>query len=294
MEHNTAGGPEWQGFVFQGKNYEGLICCFLEMFWAHGGRLEIDPIRNTPLIDNNPIIVDTLSWYQKSIRNGLIPSVVYDGGSDGTGLSESPSEALFRNGNFLIHRNWPRTYDRLNSNPKFSHLRPKIKVFEAPLPMDGVNPTLAKMTLGGWAYAITKFAEERGVAEESMRVVEALTSREWFEAMVCSQQLSPSDEEFSIRVPADEDLLRRRTADNPAVELSYSSLNARHYRNRPVIPNYRDFSKIFSDCIYSLLQKFDKQKSKSEEVSRSEIEEALRSAQNKINTDLSLTKNSKQ
>ena len=187
--------PSIKGFVFQGKNYEGFLCSFIEMLWAHGGSIVIDSRKGIPQI-NNPRsqIFETLQWYQNAIRLGVIPPEVFKGGKVGEGLTETTSQDLFFEGNTLVHRNWPRTLDRIHSRPENGEMRTRVRVFPRPIGRRHVDPGIPKAALGGWAYAITPFAEEQGRAVEAMRVIEAYTSKRWFDAMVRSQQLTPEDD----------------------------------------------------------------------------------------------------
>lgn len=271
-----------KGFVFQGDDYEGLLCCFLEMLWAHGGSIEVNT-DGVPNVEESPKVLETLLWYQMAIRDGVIPPEVF-GSHQEDGLRERNSEDLFLNGNVLVHRNWPRTLDRIQNKSKYSLIRPEINVFKTPLGIEGVNPRLPKMALGGWVYAITKYAKEDGVEEQAMRVIEEFTSKRWFDTMVRSQQLTPDNDQYSMRVPANEDIVERRRGDNLALDVSWDYLTNRDYRSRPIVTNYLKFSEAFTSTVHEIMLRFVEAHSSGElPVTDSEITIRLAQLQNDIN-----------
>lgn len=82
--------PELWGFVFQGNQYEGLVCNFLELVWGAGGEF-IDEKGNV-LIDQSEA-VSALEWLCNATRSICPPGV--------TTYQEEESRNIFQEGLFL-------------------------------------------------------------------------------------------------------------------------------------------------------------------------------------------------
>ncbi len=115
--------PKLAGFVWQGKQYEGLVVNVLESLWAAGtdlvgrdGALFPDPARAAA----------ALRWRRDLIESGASPALV-------TAADEEISRREFGSGRAVFLRNWPYAIDLFESAD--SPLRGRVGV--APLPGGG-------------------------------------------------------------------------------------------------------------------------------------------------------------
>ena len=84
------------GFLWQGKQYEGLITFFLEVLWGHGGDW-IDPATRTVHLDE-PEAIRALAFMVDLIGNESPPGV--------TTYTEEDTRNLFQSGHAVFLRNW--------------------------------------------------------------------------------------------------------------------------------------------------------------------------------------------
>lgn len=90
--------PQLYGFVWQGMQYEGLVCVALEFIRGYGGDLFID--ESGPALSSDQTL-DALRFMDASIRaDGITPPLV-------TTMSEEPSRLVFQSGRAVFMRNWP-------------------------------------------------------------------------------------------------------------------------------------------------------------------------------------------
>lgn len=77
------------GFVFQSRQYEGLVCNFLEYVWSNGGKLT-----DGRAVEALKLIVDIIH------KHKIVPEGI-------TTYKEEESRQIFTSGNACFHRNWP-------------------------------------------------------------------------------------------------------------------------------------------------------------------------------------------
>jgi len=152
--------PRLVGFLWQGRQYEGLNCNVFESIWGHGGEL----------LENGRIALDTdagragVQWLRNSITMGLSPRSV-------TSSGEEETRRAFQDGRAVFLRNWPYVWAEVQQPG--SAVRGKVGF--APLPSISGAPGAG--TLGGWQLAVNAHSStaKRRAAE---RLVAFLTSRE--------------------------------------------------------------------------------------------------------------------
>ena len=134
--------PDLHGFVWQGKQYEGLVCNALEFIWSHGGDLvrPADPA------------VRGLAFMRALVTGGVTPPFV-------TTLTEEPARVLFGRGKALFLRNWPYAW-RLLERPGSTVQR---RVGVCPLPHAAGHASAS--TLGGWHLGVNAFSRHAVLAE---------------------------------------------------------------------------------------------------------------------------------
>src|SRR4030042_5802103 len=128
--------PELYGIVFQGMQYEGLVCNYLEYLWGAGGTV-LDEEGNVHLESRENIVA--LKFMKKIVHENWAPKSVMT-------FQEQHSLEFFEKGKALLMRNWPYAWKVLDDSP----LRGKI----------GIAPLIHKAskepasTLGGWGLGI--------------------------------------------------------------------------------------------------------------------------------------------
>ena len=89
--------PERWGFLWQGKQYEGLVTAFLEVLWGYGGDW-IDAGTREVRIDS-PEAIQAIEFLKNTIGTVSPPAV--------TTYVEEDTRNIFQNGRAVFMRNWP-------------------------------------------------------------------------------------------------------------------------------------------------------------------------------------------
>jgi multiple sugar transport system substrate-binding protein len=147
------------GFLWQGKQYEGLVTVYLECLWGFGGDW-IDPETREVFLDR-PEALSALEFLRRSIGTISPPAV--------TTYIEEDTRMLFQNGRSVFLRNWPYVWTLMKEGP----LRLEDRVGMAPVIHAPGHPSAA--ALGGWGFAISKFTKD---PETAWKFVEFLTRSE--------------------------------------------------------------------------------------------------------------------
>ncbi len=157
--HVTAREKNLYGYLWQGKQYEGLVCNVLEYFWSNGG----DVLRAGRLVVDCQENVEAISFMRDLVGvQRITPPLV-------TTAVEETTRHLFGNGKALFMRNWPYAWNIFEREG--SPLRGKVGM--APLPaFPGME---SASTLGGWQLGINRYSRRLEAAE---RLVSFLTSAE--------------------------------------------------------------------------------------------------------------------
>lgn len=97
--------PRLNGFVWQGMQYEGLVCTALEFVRGNGGAVFRDA--GQPAL-TEPATLEALKFMSDLIRrDGVSPPLV-------TTLNEESARNIFQSGRALFMRNWPYVWPLLN------------------------------------------------------------------------------------------------------------------------------------------------------------------------------------
>jgi multiple sugar transport system substrate-binding protein len=203
------------GFLWQGKQYEGLVCNALEFIWSNGGEI-LDNVR--PVIDS-PRNADALRFMRDLIvKYGVTPPLV-------TTAIEEPTRHLFGSGKALFMRNWPYAWNIFEKEG--SAIKGKVGV--APLPSFPGNH--AASTLGGWQLGVNYFTRHPEAAE---RLVRFLTSPAAQKTLAFTIGYKPTRKALYM----DPDLMRQQPF---MVSLYGIFLQA---RPRPVTPYYMMMTQV--------------------------------------------------
>jgi multiple sugar transport system substrate-binding protein len=139
--------PQLKGFLWQGKQYEGLVCVALEFILGHGGTL---------LGNRTTESEDALGFMRGLVQEGLSPSFVAT-------ADEEATRHLFGAGRAIFMRNWPYAWALFQGGS----LPVRGKVGLAPLPSFPGHDSVS--TLGGWMLAVPQRASHPREAGELLR-----------------------------------------------------------------------------------------------------------------------------
>lgn len=203
-------GIPW-GYVWQGKQYEGLVCDYLEVLEGFGGSW-IDP--DTMRIGlEDPQARDALAFLADAVGTISPPGV--------TTYAEEESRLLYQGGDAAFLRNWPYVYKIMAAEG--SEMLGKTGI--APMPSEpGGHPT---STLGGAGFAIAKTSPAKS---EAWKLIEFIASPDSVRFMNERIGLQPARKDFY-----------ESTTDPMQAEL-FAVLS--HTSPRPQIPQYAQASDI--------------------------------------------------
>ncbi len=129
--------PSLYGYVWQGRQYEGLVCDAYEAIWGHGGQT----------MDGNRVMVDTkegraaMSYMRTLLTEGISPPSV-------TSAGEEDARHVFQNGKAVFMRNWPYCWGEAQKDG--SPIKGKVGITTMPT----VDGSPGHGTLGGWQLAL--------------------------------------------------------------------------------------------------------------------------------------------
>ena len=167
-------GATPRGYVWQGRQYEGLVCNAYEVLWGHGGET----------MAGGRVLLDTeearaaLRWLRGLIAGGASPRAV-------TSYAEEESRRVFQDGGAAFMRNWPYAY--AEAQREGSKVRGKVAI--SPIPTTSGAP--GHGALGGYLLAVNARSPE-DVREEVLRFVAHLTSHEANVALARSYGRAPA------------------------------------------------------------------------------------------------------
>ncbi|MEL7035801.1 MAG: ABC transporter substrate-binding protein [Cyanobacteria bacterium J06592_8] len=142
---------EW-GYVWQGKQYEGLSAMFTEVLRGFGG-FWVDPETNEVGLDR-PEAIMAVDFLRQTITAGISPP-------DVTTYSEEETRLFFQSGNTVFLRNWPYVVPLANQS--------KIANKFAIKPMVHTPRFKSGACLGGWGFGIYSRSSHQA---EAWKVIE--------------------------------------------------------------------------------------------------------------------------
>ncbi len=148
------------GYVWQGKQYEGLVCNFLEVLAGFGGYW-IDPQTGEVGLDH-PEAIAAADWLRSTITDQISPAGV-------STFQENEALKLFESGQSAFMRNWPYA-EMLLERPE-SAVRGKVGI----TPMVHAPGQTSAATQGTWGVGIAQQTEH---PEAALTALLALTDAE--------------------------------------------------------------------------------------------------------------------
>ena len=154
-----SGEVPW-GYVWQGKQYEGLSCVYLEMLRGFGGRW-LD--NGTPELDSAAAIAAT-TWLRHLVQVGITPPTVAN-------MAEPEALQAFQAGDAAFMRNWPYAWAELNKPD--SPLRGRVGI--ATMVSETGEPHAA--TQGSWGLALLAGSRHKAAAVEALRYLTSVEAQ---------------------------------------------------------------------------------------------------------------------
>ncbi|MEG4516703.1 MULTISPECIES: ABC transporter substrate-binding protein [unclassified Microcoleus] len=167
------GKATW-GYLWQGKQYEGVSAMFVEVlsgfggFWANPETFEVGL--------DKPEAIKAVEFLKNTIASGISPPGV-------TTYGEEETRLLFQNGKALFLRNWPYVWKLANAEG--SNVRGKIAIE----PMLSSTGKTGGSCLGGWGWGIAKTSKH---PEQAWKAIQYLTSEETQRKFILETGLIPS------------------------------------------------------------------------------------------------------
>ena len=156
----AAGNPDFWGYVWQGRAYEGLTANVLEWINSRGGGTFVDEAGEITI--NNPAAVHALelaaSWVGTISPEGVL------------NYTEEEARGVFQSGQALFMRNWPYAWALAESADSPVRGRTGLAV----LPKGGEDGTHSA-TLGGQQLGVSRYSSNPELAAD---LVMHLTGRE--------------------------------------------------------------------------------------------------------------------
>ena len=143
---------DW-GYVWQGRQYEGLSCVYLEMIDGFGGDW-LQPNNNHIGLDLDPG-VQAAAWLQELIDQGVSPNAV-------TNYAEPEALQSFKVGDAAFMRNWPYAWTELQKSDSAVKGNVGITTMVA-------RPGHSTATLGSWGLTVLKGSAHVNSSIEAIR-----------------------------------------------------------------------------------------------------------------------------
>ncbi|MDD7835179.1 ABC transporter substrate-binding protein [Paenarthrobacter sp. AB444] len=210
------------GFVYQGKQYEGLTVNFLEMLYSAGGEVLDD--QGNVKIDSQETR-DVLNFMTDGLKNGSADRAVLT-------YNEDPARLAYESGSFGYQRNWPHVYRLLNATPLASSF--------AVAPLPAWEGGKASGVLGGWNLAISANSTNQAGA---VAFIDFATTPDWQKHVAMDYSQAPVNE----AAYSDAAVLQKMPF---ATELLASVKGA---KPRPISPVYPQISQAIYKNVYAVL-----------------------------------------
>jgi multiple sugar transport system substrate-binding protein len=224
------GKVRW-GYVWQGRQYEGLSCMMLEVLHAFGGgwwEPAAGGLAGGKTVLDSPQAEKAAAWLSMLVRSGISPEAVAN-------FAENEALQVFAAGEAAFLRNWPYAWREIEKGggPVVGKVGVTTMVSVSGDPVGG--------TLGTWGLSLLAGSPHPAEAAE---VIRWLTGPEVQRELVLSQGYAPTWKALY----ADAELQRR----HPLLEVQRQALAAGPLV-RPVTPLYPQFSDVLQRQVNGML-----------------------------------------
>ena len=207
------GRVRW-GYVWEGRQYEGLSCTYLEVLRGFGGRWLRD---GSPDLNSKAAIAAS-QWLRHLVDVGITPPAVAN-------MAEPEALQTFETGDAAFMRNWPYAWAELNKNG--SLLAGKVGI--TTMVSEPQEPHVA--TQGSWGLSVLSSSQHKQAAVEALQF---LTSAAAQKQLNLNWGYTPT----RLSVFEDPELIRA----NPVLPELQAALAAAVLR--PVTPIYAQLSDL--------------------------------------------------
>ena len=177
QELQTKKAATW-GYVWQGRQYEGLSAMFVEILEGFGG-FWVNPNTKEVGLDQ-PEAIKAVEFLKSTIQKGISPAGV-------TTYQEEETRRLFQNGDAVFLRNWPYVWPLAHEDS--SKVKGKIGI----KPMIYAPGGKSGACLGGWGLGIAKTSKH---PEQAWKAIEYFTSAEAQRPFILKTGYLPSRKEL--------------------------------------------------------------------------------------------------
>ena len=222
-------GKVQYGYVWQGKQYEGLVCDFTEVIHGYNGDV-LDPNNPSTVTATDPAVIqgltDMVNWV-----GGISPSAV-------TNYAEDDARTPFQNGDAAFMRNWPYAYAH-GQNASESKIAGKFAVHSM---LYGGSSTTGHSAIGGWNLGINAFSANVDAAWTFVKYMlgDYAQKQAAIQASLTTTLLSVYD---------DADVLKANPFFSQLKPVFQTALP------RPVTPKYPDVSQAIQQYVHAALLK---------------------------------------
>lgn len=148
------------GYLWQGRQYEGLVAMFVEVLEGYGG-FWVNPTTKDVGLDQ-PETIQAIEFLRNTVKTGVSPPGV-------TTYQEEETRRIFQSGKAVFLRSWPYVWPLANEDS--SPIKGKIGI----KPMVSAPGKSAGTCLGGWGLGIAKSSPHQ---KEAMTAIRYFTSNE--------------------------------------------------------------------------------------------------------------------
>jgi trehalose/maltose transport system substrate-binding protein len=217
------------GYVWQGAQYEGLVCDFVEVLYGYNGSV-LDKNDPTSVTVNSPEArqaLDRMVSWVGTISPGAV-----------TTYMEEPSRQVWQNGNSIYMRNWPYAYS-LGNDKAQSKVAGKFDISSLPA---GAAGGTGHSAIGGWNLAINAFSTHADQAWEFINYMLQPEAQKTT-AIMASQTVTLQS------IYDDQDVLQKQPLFAKLKPVLQNALP------RPVSPKYTDVSDVIQRHVFQALKK---------------------------------------
>jgi multiple sugar transport system substrate-binding protein len=156
--------PDLAGLVWQGRQYEGLVCNAYEAIWGHGG----ESLAGERLALDTDVARRGVTYLRGLIEQRLSPATVLSAG-------EEESRRAFQSGRALFMRNWPYAWTELERPGSPVRGRVAVSALPSASATATAEPGGGPGVLGGWHLAINE-RSPAALRDRALALVAHLTS----------------------------------------------------------------------------------------------------------------------
>lgn len=166
------------GFVWQGRQYEGLVTGFVEVLKGYGG-FWVNPDSEEVGLDR-PESIEAVKFMRSTVTEGISPPGV-------TTYQEEDTRRFFQSGQAAFLRSWPYVWSLANKED--SEIRGKVGI----KPMVHAPGKESGACLGGWGLGISKSSRH---PDEAWQVVQYFTGGDSLREFIRNEGYTPSRKEL--------------------------------------------------------------------------------------------------